>query len=75
MLKLSAKFSDQLKAQPETGLGYCTADVILKDGSVARNATIVNAEFVASVQGKPYIPFTEDAIAAILVTSRKPDLA
>lgn len=71
MFKLSDKFVKALVAQPETGMGYQVADVTLKSGLHFRGVTILNAEYVTSVQGCQSIPFTEPEIDKIIVTHEK----
>ena len=70
MLQLSNKWGPILVAQPETGLGYQIASIILKDGSRYDQALIEDG-CVARIRGIPTIPFAEDQIASIVVTHDK----
>lgn len=71
MFRLSKKFVDALVQQPETGMGFQVADVILKDGCVFKKVLIVNSDTVCSVDGSNTIPFSESEIDAIQVTHQK----
>ena len=67
MLELSQKWAAVLLAQPETGMGYQIASVVLKDGKRFERVTIVGG-IITEIAGKKDIPFCEDEIAEILVT-------
>jgi hypothetical protein len=67
MLQLSDKWGPVLVSQPETGLGYQVASIILKDGARYDQA-LIEAGYVTRIRGLEEIPFREDDIAAIIVT-------
>ncbi len=71
MLQLSDKFVTALVKQPEAGMGYQTADVLLKDGKLFKRVTIVGSQVVAAVHGYKDIPFAEPDISMIMVTNEK----
>ncbi len=70
MLKLSDKWGPVLVSQPETGMGYQVASIILKDGSRYDQA-LIEAGYVTRIRGLEDIPFSEDQIAEIVVTHDK----
>jgi len=70
MLQLSDKWGPVLVSQPETGMGYQVASIILKDGSRYDQALIEDG-YVTRIQGRKGIPFSEDQIAEIIVTHDK----
>lgn len=72
MLALSAKWAPKLVAQPETGMEYQIASVILKDGRRFDQVVIVGG-YLTRVKGMKEIPFSEDEIADIVVTHDKWD--
>lgn len=43
-IKLSKKWVERLLSMPETGMGYQTVDITLKDGRVIKRVNIFNAE-------------------------------
>lgn len=43
-IKLSKKWVERLLSVPETGMGYQTIDVTLKDGRVIKGVNVFNAE-------------------------------
>lgn len=45
-LKLSEKFTAQLIALPETGMGYQLVKVILKSGKILRSHRVLNGSFL-----------------------------
>jgi hypothetical protein len=67
MLQLSDKWGPVLALQPETGMGYQIATVILYDGS-RWEQTLIEAGYITRVKGFTSIPFSEDQIAEIVVT-------
>jgi hypothetical protein len=69
-LELSGKWVPVLLGQPETGMGYQTATVILRDGKRFPKTTIVGG-IITEVAGYQEIPFEEDEIDEIVVTHEK----
>ncbi|HVC55134.1 MAG TPA: hypothetical protein VND95_04220 [Stellaceae bacterium] len=65
MLVLSDKWAPVLVSQPETGMGYQLASVIL-DGRRYDSVTIVGG-YITAVKGVAEIPFAEKEIREILV--------
>ncbi len=45
-IKLSEKFTAQLIALPETGMGYQLVKVILKSGKILRSHRVLNGSFL-----------------------------
>lgn len=70
MIQLSTKWARELAAKPETGMGYQIASVILKDGNRFDQVVIVEGR-ITQIRGRKDIPFSEDQIAAIVVTHDK----
>lgn len=69
-LQLSEKWAPVLIGQPETGMGYQIATVILKDGRRFPNVTIAGGT-VTNVAGHGDVPFKDEEIADIVVTHGK----
>lgn len=69
-LGLSEKWAPVLSAQPETGMGYQVATVILRDGRRFANAMIVGG-IITGIAGQQDVPFKEEDIADIRVTHGK----
>ena len=69
MLHLSDKWAPRLVSQPETGMGYWIARIILRDGRVFENVAIT-AGIISRVNGRADIPFVEEDIADIVGTGR-----
>ncbi len=67
-LKLSKKWAPILLEQPETGMGYQIAVIVLNDGRRFENAVIAGG-IVTEVAGSSEIPFTEADIQDIKVLS------
>lgn len=72
MLALSNKWAAELVAQPETGMGYQIATIVLKDGRRYEQAVIVGG-YVTKIRGLKDIPFAEADIRQIIVTHAKWD--
>src|SRR5262249_37404373 len=72
MLHLSARWAPYLKSQPETGMGYQYVSVFLRDGRRFDRVAVVGGT-IASIDGSPNIPFSEDQITDIQVTHDRPD--
>jgi hypothetical protein len=69
-LQLPEKWAPRLLAQPETGMGYQTAAITLRDGSVIEDALIVGGT-ITEIRGYDTIPFSAGDISDITVTHRK----
>ncbi len=69
-LQLPEKWAPRLVAQPETGIGYQTASVTLRDGSVIEDVLIIGGT-ITEVRGHDSIPFSAEDISDITVTHRK----
>ena len=67
MLRLSSKWAEFFKSQPETGMGYVIATVILKDGREYQRATIIGG-VISAIDGRSAVPFTEDGISEFVIT-------
>ena len=70
MLTLSPKWAKTLVSQPETGMGYQIATVLLKDGRKFDRVMIVEGR-ITNIAGSEDIPFGEEQIDRILVTHGK----
>ncbi len=69
MVMLNEKWSEYLKWQPETGMGYQIAKVELKDGRAFDHVLILGDQ-IHEVDRSTTIPFSEkDEIVAIRVQS------
>ena len=68
MLKLSERWVHDLLNQPETGMGYQIARVVLNDGR-AFDRVIIIGDTIHEVDRSPDIPFTEADIQEIKVRS------
>lgn len=64
-------FSNFLKMQPETGMGYQIVTVYTMDGKWYERVLILNASEIATVDGKTDIPFNPSDIIRIVVTHDK----
>ena len=69
-LQLPKKWAPRLVSQPQTGMGYQTASITLRDGSVMEDVLIVGGT-IAEVRGYDRIPFSAEDISDITVTHRK----
>jgi len=70
MLPLSGKWASKLAAEPETGMGYQIASILLKDGKRFDQVVIVGGN-ITQIRGVEGIPFSEDQIEQIIVTHDK----
>ncbi len=70
MLQLSNKWERLLTSQPETGMGYQIASIVLKDGRKYDQAVIAGG-IVTKIRNIEDIPFGEDDIDQIIVTHVK----
>ncbi len=69
-LQLPDKWAPRLLSQGETGMGYQTATITLRDGSVIDDVLIVGGT-IAEARGHESIPFSVEDISDITVTHRK----
>lgn len=67
---LPDKWGPKLTRQPETGMGYQVATVVLKDGT-RWNQVLIESGVITRIRGQAKIPFKVDDIADILVTHDK----
>jgi hypothetical protein len=72
MIRLSGKWVSFLVNQPETGMGYQIATLVLKDGRKFEQAVIIEG-CLAGIRGYDLIPFKEEEIENIIVTHAKWD--
>ena len=70
MIELSTKWASKLAANPETGMGYQIATVVLKDGRKFDQVAIVEGR-ITMIRKCNGIPFNEDQIDQIVVTHEK----
>lgn len=70
MLQLSDKWGPKLTSQPETGMGYQIASIVLEDGTRWDQALIEDGH-ITRIRGLSSIPFSEDQIADIIITHDK----
>jgi len=70
MLRLSDKWAPDLLREPETGMGYQTVTVVLKDGRRFEGITVIGG-IIGSVNGSHDIPFEDCDIDKILVTHNR----
>ena len=66
----SPRFAEYFGNQPETGMGYWVVDVVLKDGTVLKQA-VVDSGFITKIKDMIIMPFTEDDIDHFVVTHAK----
>ena len=69
-LELPDKWAPRLLSQGETGMGYTTASIVLRDGTTIEDVLIVGGT-IAEVRGHDFIPFAVEDIADIKATHRK----
>jgi hypothetical protein len=69
-IHLSNKWASYLVSQPEAGMGYQIASIVLKDGTKFEKVVVVGG-YIGSVEGFSEIPFKEEDIAEIIVTNQK----
>lgn len=67
MIRLSDKRAERLASQPETGMGYQIATVILKDGRRIEQVTVIGG-VISNAGGVKELTFTEADIIDIVVT-------
>ena len=73
MLQLSDKWGPRLAQQPETGMGYQIATVVLSNGR-RFNDVLIQEGSITRIKGLTVIPFAESEIIDIIVTGH-PDNA
>jgi hypothetical protein len=66
MLALSNKWAKRLVTQPESGMGYQNASVLLKNGERFENA-VIRGGYIVSVGASANVPFSEEDIEDIKV--------
>lgn len=71
-VQLSSKWGPRLVSQPETGLGYQIATIVLKSGQRYDQA-LIESGTITRLRGLSEIPFKEEDIADIVVTHDKWD--
>ena len=74
MLQLSDEWGPVLVSQPETGMGYQVASIILRDGT-RYNQAIIESGYITRIRNYDKIPFREEEIAEIIVTHDKWDFS
>ena len=67
MLQLSDKWAPLLVRQPETGMGYQIATVVLSNGR-RFNDVLIQQGLITRIKGLTVIPFSESEIIDIIVT-------
>ena len=60
------KWLNRMAALPETGMGYHIVDVALKDGTIIKNARVLNGEFL---RVEATYSFLEKDIASIRLSN------
>jgi hypothetical protein len=71
VLRLNERWAEVLASQPETGMGYQVATIVLKDGRRFDNITIVGGT-ISSLPDAKSPPFVDQDIAEIVVTHGSP---
>jgi hypothetical protein len=71
VLRLNERWAEVLASQPETGMGYQVATIVLKDGRRFDNITIVGGT-ISSLPDARLPPFVDEDIAEIVVTHGSP---
>ena len=71
MLQLSERWAPYLTSQPEAGMAYQFATIVLHDGRRFDGVCITGGVF-SRIDGSAAIPFREDDIAEITVTNQRP---
>lgn len=64
------RWSTFLANQPETGMGFWTADVVLTDGRVFQDV-VIQSGAITKIRGRDDIPFEGTDVARIVVTGRR----
>jgi hypothetical protein len=71
MNTLPGKWSDFLRTQAETGMGYRVVAITLQDGRKFENVAIVESNVIGEVRGYSALPFDPADIASIELTHHK----
>ena len=71
MKELPQKWSDFLRGQPETGMGYQVISVTLNDGRSIEDIAVVESHIISEVRGQIDVSFDPNDITAVQVTHRK----
>jgi len=66
------KWAEFLNSKPETGMGYQTGNITLKDGRVFVDV-IINSGYVTKIRGRTDIPFEVHEIEKIEITGNRWD--
>jgi hypothetical protein len=74
MVQLSDKWAPILVSQPETGMGYQIASIVLRDGT-RYNQVVIESGVITRIRHYGKIPFKEEDIADIIVTHDKWDFS
>ena len=69
--RLPERWSKWLQSQPETGMGYQTVDVVLRDGSITRDVAIIECHLIGEVRGQHDVQFDPNDISEIRLTHNK----
>ena len=71
--QLPQKFINELISQPETGMGYQIATIVLNDAKQYHQAVILESHLLTNIKGLENIPFSSDDIFQIILTHKKWD--
>lgn len=69
-MRLPKKWSKKLENMPETGMGYQTVEILLKDGRTF-TGIIENSKFITRIKESNTIPFSKSDIKDIKLTHEK----
>ena len=72
MIKLGTKWTDYLKNQPESGMGYQIVSIVLRNG-IRYDQVVVDSGYITKIKGITVISFTDEDILEIIVTHDKWD--
>jgi|GraSoiStandDraft_30_1057271.scaffolds.fasta_scaffold582729_1 hypothetical protein len=72
MISLSKQWTEYLRSQPETGMGYQVVTIKTRDGKLFPQA-VVDSGYLSRIRGFAEIPFTTEAIEEMTVTHDKWD--
>ena len=73
-MQLPQKFIKKLISQPETGMGYQIATIILSNGKQYHQVVILESHQIVYVKGYNSIPFSNNDIVEIILTHNKDEL-
>jgi len=71
IVKLPKNFIENLINQPETGMGYQIANIILHNGDQYNQVVILECSMITQIRGLDYIPFSTNDIKEIIITHEK----